>query len=199
MMVAHDNASGSAQAALLARAAGGDAQAAKLLTATLAPRAHAQAFRMLGSRAEAEDVVQDAMLRLWRVAPRWDASGGALPSTWLYQVVRNLCLDRMRRARALSLDDAAVPEPMDTTPGAEARMQQTARRQALHNALRALPERQRQAVVLRHLEGYANPEIAKIMEISVEAVESLTSRGKRALASQLAARKDELGLYDEQT
>jgi RNA polymerase sigma-70 factor (ECF subfamily) len=57
-----------------------------------------------------------------------------------------------------------------------------------------LPDRQRQAVILRHLEGLANPEIAAILEISVEAVESLTARGKRGLAAALAGRKEELGL-----
>ena len=67
---------------------------------------------------------------------------------------------------------------------------------ALDAALMALPERQRQAVVLRHLEGLANPEIAEIMGLGVEAVESLTARGKRNLALALAGRKDELG-YDD--
>ena len=59
-----------------------------------------------------------------------------------------------------------------------------------------LPERQRQAVVLRHIEDLANPEIAGIMDISVEAVESLTARGKRALAAILAGRRAELGYSD---
>ena len=65
--------------------------------------------------------------------------------------------------------------------------------QALELALAQLPARQRQAVVLRHLEGMSNPEIAAAMEIGVEAVESLTARGKRALAALLAGRREELG------
>lgn len=68
---------------------------------------------------------------------------------------------------------------------------------ALEAALADLPDRQRQAVVLRHLEGMTNPEIAAIMEIGVEAVESLTARGKRALAGLLSGRKDELGYEDD--
>ena len=62
--------------------------------------------------------------------------------------------------------------------------------------LAELPERQREAVVLRHLENLTNPEIATVMDISVEAVESLTARGKRGLARLLAARRQDLG-YDE--
>jgi RNA polymerase sigma factor (sigma-70 family) len=63
----------------------------------------------------------------------------------------------------------------------------------LQMALKELPERQRQAVVLRHIEGLSNPEIADVLDIGVEAVESLTARGKRALASILAGRKADLG------
>ena len=68
---------------------------------------------------------------------------------------------------------------------------------ALQAALDALPERQRQAVVLRHMEGFTNPEIAAVMDIGVEAVESLTARGKRALAALLAGQRGELGYEDD--
>jgi RNA polymerase sigma-70 factor (ECF subfamily) len=68
---------------------------------------------------------------------------------------------------------------------------------AFQAALMQLPERQRQAVVLRHIEGLSNPEIAAVLDVGVEAVESLTARGKRALAAILAGRKDELGYDDE--
>ena len=67
---------------------------------------------------------------------------------------------------------------------------------ALQAGLNTLPERQKQAVILRHIEGLSNPEIAEIMEVGVEAVESLTARGKRALANALAGRKEELGYSD---
>ena len=73
---------------------------------------------------------------------------------------------------------------------------EAARAVALETALSALPERQRQAVILRHIEGLTNPEIAAVMDIGVEAVESLTARGKRALAALLAGRRAELGYED---
>lgn len=172
----------------------GDARAARALTLRLTPRVLGYAARLLGDRAEAEDVAQEAMLRLWRIAPEWRA-GEAKVTTWLYRVVSNLCTDRLRRRRGEGLD--GVPEPEDDTPGAEARLIAAARARALDEALGELPERQRQAVILRHLEGLSNPEIAGIMEIGVEAVESLTARGKRMLSAMLAARRKELGFQDD--
>lgn len=179
-------------AALLARYARGDAGAARALTVRLAPRVHAQAFRMLGDRAEAEDVAQDAMVRLWRIAPDW-RSGEAQVSTWLYRVVSNLCTDRLRKRRggSVALDDVAGPE--DPAPGAEARLQDQARHSALRAAIADLPERQRVALTLRHFEGATNPEIAEQLGISVEAVESLTARAKRALTQALRGQAAALG------
>jgi RNA polymerase sigma-70 factor (ECF subfamily) len=175
--------------------ANGDRAAARLLAIRLTPRALGQAYRMLTDRAEAEDVVQDALMRLWKIAPEW-RQGEAQVSTWLYRVVANLCTDRLRRRkRNVGIDQIAEPE--DPTPSVTDRMQDDARQRALADALASLPDRQAQAVALRHLEGLGNPEIAEIMEISVEAVESLTSRGKRALAAILAGRKAELGFDDD--
>lgn len=179
--------------ALLVLYGNGDAAAARALTLRLTPRVLGYAARMLRDRAEAEDVAQEAMLRLWRVAPEW-RQGEAKVTTWLYRVVTNLCTDRLRKSRGVDID--SVPEPEDDAPPAEARLQQAARAAALEEALGGLPERQRQAVVLRHLEGLGNPEIAEILEISVEAVESLTARGKRALAAALAGRREDLGYHD---
>ena len=178
---------------LLAAYGRGEARAARVLTDRLLPGVWRTARRLLGDEAEAEDVAQEAMLRLWRIAPDWRA-GEAKVSTWLYRVAVNLCTDRLRRRRSVALD--AVPEPEDGAPGAAAGLMQADRMAALDAALMALPERQRQAVVLRHLEGLANPEIAEIMALGVEAVESLTSRGKRNLAAALAGRRDDLGYGD---
>ncbi|TCO73983.1 RNA polymerase ECF family sigma subunit [Rhodovulum euryhalinum] len=171
----------------------GSAHAARVLTLRLTPRVLGYAARLLRDAAEAEDVAQEAMLRLWRIAPEWRA-GEAKVTTWLYRVVTNLCTDRLRRRRGAGLDE--VPEPVDEAPGAEARLIAADRAEALDTALAALPERQRQAVILRHLEGLSNPEIAGIMEIGTEAVESLTARGKRALSAALAGRRSELGFED---
>ena len=183
-------------AELLAGYASGDMAAARALTARLSPMVYRLAFRLLQDGSLAEDVTQDAMLRLWRIAPDW-RSGEAKVATWLYSVAFNLSRDRMRQARrraAQALDDVA--EPADPTPGAAASLQARQQVDALQEALAELPERQRQAVVLRHIEELSNPEIAEIMGITVEAVESLTARGKRGLAKALKGRREELGYED---
>lgn len=182
--------------ALLIAYANGDQSAAAELSARLLPRVLGQATRMLQNRAEAEDVAQEAMIRLWKIAPDW-RQGEAQVSTWLYRVTANLCTDRLRRRRGdIALDQ--VPDPADPTPPATETLQQKSRMAALSDALSQLPARQAQAVALRHLEGLSNPEIGKIMDISVTSVESLTARGKRALAAILAGRKAELGYTDDQ-
>lgn len=177
--------------ALLVLYANGDRDAAAALTRRLTPVVFAIAHRLLHDRTEAEDVTQEAMLKLWRVAPDW-RQGEAKVSTWLYQVARNLCIDRLRRRRSVPLDEIA--EPVDETPGVEAGMQSAIRAAALHRALAQLPERQREAVMLRHLEGLANPDISDALGVSVEAVESLLARGKRKLTALLIGQRDELGL-----
>ncbi|MEI2805495.1 MAG: RNA polymerase sigma factor [Albidovulum sp.] len=178
--------------ALLALYGQGDRPAARALALRLTPVALRVAQRMLGDPAEAEDVAQEAMLRLWRAAPGWQP-GAAKVTTWLYRVVVNLATDRLRRRRAVPLDEA--PEPEDGRPGALAGLIEADRAAALQSALMVLPERQREAVVLRHLEGLANPEIATVMGVGVEAVESLVARGKRGLVAVLAGRRGDLG-YD---
>ena len=178
---------------LLALYARGDRLAARTLTLRLSPRVFGFAQRMLGDRAEAEDVTQEAMLRLWRIAADW-RNGEARVTTWLYRVTANLCTDRLRRRRPVGLDTIAEPE--DGQPGVLSDLIAADRALALEQALALLPERQRQAVVLRHLDGLTNPEIADVMEIGVEAVESLTARGKRALTAALAGRREELGYGD---
>ena len=183
-------------AALLVAFANGDPEAARDLSARLLPRVLGQAQRMLQDRAEAEDVAQEAMLRLWRVAPDW-RQGEAQVSTWLYRVTANLCTDRLRRRRRGGVGLDQIAEPADPAPGAAAGLQTRARLRALSDALADLPDRQAQAVSLRHLEGLSNPEIAAIMDISPRAVESLTARGKRALTALLAGRRGALGYDDD--
>ncbi len=176
--------------ALLLAYGRGDRAAAQALTVRLAPLSFRLACRMLRDETEAEDVAQEAMLRLWKVAPDW-REGEAKVSTWLYRVTSNLATDRLRKRRTSSLDEAGEPE--DGRPSVDDQMLEAQRAQALEWALDQLPERQKQAVILRHIEGLSNPEIAEAMETGVEAVESLTARGKRALASLLGQRKDSLG------
>lgn len=185
-----------ADEALLVLYANGDPDAARLLAKRLVPRVIGYAGRLLSDRAEAEDVAQEAMLRLWKVAADW-RQGEAKVSTWVYRVTSNLCTDRLRarqRRRSDALDDVAEPE--SGAASAVAGLIEADRMAALDAALATLPQRQREAVVLRHIEGMSNPEIAEILQIGVEAVESLTARGKRALGLALAGQREALG-YEE--
>lgn len=176
--------SAEADAALLAQFAQGDQSAARALTERHLARVLAVATRMLRDSAEAEDVAQEAMLRMWRIAPEWRNEGARL-STWLHRVTLNLCHDRLRKRRGAPLEDA--PEPEDPTPSAQAQMESAETGGDVRAALAQLPERQRAAIVLRHFEEYSNPEIAEALSVSVEAVESLLARGRRALKGILAA------------
>ncbi len=192
--MAFDALSDAPNEALLVAFSNGDRDAARVLTLRLTPVVLGFAMRMLGGdRAEAEDVAQEAMLKLWKQSGSW-RQGEAKVTTWLYRVASNLCIDRRRRVRTVGID--GIPEQEDGSPPMEARLMQSVRERALSAALAKLPDRQRQAVVLRHIEGLSNPEIAGIMDIGVEAVESLTARGKRGLAAQLAAHREELGYED---
>ena len=168
--------------------ADGDRQAAQQLTERLMPKIHAHAYYRLGNIADAEDVTP--FLRLWQFAPRWE-QGNAHVSTWLYRVVSNLCKDRYRRPKLEDLDVAK--EPTDETQSPADEIDDHYRQKALYGAMSLLPENQRLAVQFRHIDELTNPEIAEIMGLSVEAVESLTARGKRKLIEVLASYKTELG------
>ena len=130
-------------------------------------------------------------MRLWKQAENWRA-GEARVSTWLYRVVHNLCIDRLRKRRPqVAVEDA--PEPVDPDPSVLERMAESETSKAVAAAIATLPERQRQALILRHFEEYSNPEIGEAMECSVEAVESLLARARRQLASIMQDQKEALG------
>jgi len=183
MSVAFDQSESRGDAELMALYARGDQSAARQLTGRHLPRVLAHAYRLLQDRAEAEDVAQEAMLKLWKIAPDW-REGEARLSTWLYRVTANACTDRLRKRRTTGLE--AASEQIDDTPGVVEKMIIGDRQRALHQAIGSLPERQRNALTLRHFEALSNPEIAETLETSVEAVESLLGRARRTLSEKLS-------------
>jgi len=178
--------SGEDDDALLVRFAAGDQSAARLLAERHTGRVLAVATRMLNNPTEAEDVAQEAMLRAWKNAADW-RPGEAKFSTWLHKVAVNLCYDRLRKRRTKPLEDA--PEPIDDRASAQDGLETNDKMTILKNAMMELPERQRAAIQLSHYEEKSNPETAEILGISVEAVESLLSRGRRALRTALADKR----------
>jgi RNA polymerase sigma-70 factor, ECF subfamily len=176
---------GEDETALLARVSAGEAQAFRSLVDRHLPTVLAIARRMLRDDAEAEDVAQDTMLRLWRNAGSLElGEGGARP--WLRRVASNLCIDRVRARRNLSLGDE-VPE--ESEPASQVmHLAERELSERVDAALKALPERQRLALTLFHYEGLSQIEVGEVMGISDEAVESLLARARRTLKVSL---KDE--------
>ena len=167
---------------LLNRLATDDEQAFRQLVERHIDRAFGIALRLLGSRADAEDVVQDTMLKVWTHRDRWE-HGRAKFSTWLYRVVTNRCIDLHRRPRTDNVD--AVPEPMDAQPDAVSTMQRDEVTKMLEGAMQRLPEQQRVAVILSYHENMSNGEIAEVMSTTITAVESLLKRGRQQLREML--------------
>lgn len=182
---------GDEDAALLSAYAAGDAAAARRLAARLVPRLHALASRVLADPAEAEDVTQETMLRLWKAAPDWRAEGAQV-STWCWKVALNLCIDRRRRAVRLAYGDP--PERPDPAPSAPESLMADERRRALDAAMAELPERQRAALSMKLDLGLSQREIAAALDCGEEAVESLLARGRRKLAERLRPQRAALGL-----
>ena len=168
---------------LVRRVGEGDPAAIQAMVARKLPRMLSLAQRMLGDAAEAEDVAQEAMLRAWRQAPRW-TPGQARFDTWLHRVGLNLCYDRLRRRREIATD--VLPDGVDDGPAPDRGLLAAETGARVEAALARLPERQREAIVLCHYQELGNIAAAALMEISVEALESLLSRGRRALRTALA-------------
>jgi RNA polymerase sigma-70 factor (ECF subfamily) len=169
----------------LVRSAGaGDARAAEALVRRHLPRMVALARRMLNDAAEAEDVAQDVFIRVWREAPRWKP-GAAKFETWMHRVALNLCYDRLRRRREQPDAEAGL-NVADGAPLASEEWLARQRAAKVQAALAALPERQRAALALVHFQELSNIAAAEMLEVSVEALESLLARGRRALKAALA-------------
>ncbi|WP_072391993.1 sigma-70 family RNA polymerase sigma factor [Hyphomicrobium sp. CS1BSMeth3] len=146
--------------------------------------------RMLGTRHEAEDMVQTAFLRVWQGAGRWEPH--AKFTTWLYRVLYNLCVDRLRARQTASgepLDDALVERLADEAPTGEERITSLQRGARVRAALDQLPARQRAALVLCYYEERSQAEAAALLGVSAGALESLLSRGRATLKKWL---RDEL-------
>ncbi len=151
------------------------------------------AFRMLGNTKDTEDITQETFLRLWTHADSWRGEKSSV-STWLHRIAHNLCIDYLRKDKSaltseymdeLDMDDRAMDRTIDSPMEVPENADKLA---ALKQALEMLPERQRSALLLNHYHGFSNREIAEIMDISVDALESILARARRGLKSLLLAK-----------
>lgn len=166
---------------MAAIARGGEAAFGELMDRHLA-RAVALALRVTRNRAVADEIAQEAFLRVWTGAARWQPT--ARVSTWLWRIVMNLSLDQMRRHRPTALDD--VPEPIDPGEDPEQAATRLELGRALESALAGLPERQAQAVRLCLADGFSQAEASALLEVSEGALESLLVRARRSLRAALS-------------
>ena len=171
--------------ALMACLAARDAQALRTVISLYGEKAHRIAWRMLGDAMEAEDVAQEAMLKLWQQAGGWSAGGQGI-GPWLARVTANLCIDRMRRIRPVTSED--LPERVDETPLADEQVDEAQIRSLTQAALQALPDRQRAAIVLTYWQECSNQEAALALEMNIKAFESLLLRARKALREAMMKR-----------
>jgi RNA polymerase sigma-70 factor, ECF subfamily len=141
------------------------------------------AYRVLHDRDNAEDVVQDAFLKLWEDPAKWRGELSRKFTTWFYRVVVNLSLDRLKKQRTVQLDED-LPLP-DERPAADESMIQAEASEYLERAIAALPERQRIALNLCYEEGLTNQEAADAMGLKLKALQSLIMRAKTTLKQRM--------------
>jgi len=178
-----------ADAALMRRIASGDKDAGReLMDRSLAP-VLAIGRRMLRDPVEAEDLAQDTFIRAWKAAGSWQPGMAKLES-WMCRIATNLCLDRLRKKREAAME--TPPEMKDGAVAADNLLVASEAGGRVAEAIAALPDRQRLALELCHFQDFSNIEAAEKLEISVDALESLLSRGRRKLKAILMPQRDEL-------
>ena len=171
--------------ALLARAAQGEAEAFAQLVRRHRPALYRVACRLLGQRAEAEDIVQECFARLWIRIPGWQSHGAGLGG-WLQRVTINLCLDRLRRPAMQPYDLA--PDPVDPAAGPYEVFGEAQGARLVETVLASLPPRHRAALVLSYCEDLPNAVVAEIMDLKLKAFESLLLRSRRRMRTALERR-----------
>jgi RNA polymerase sigma-70 factor (ECF subfamily) len=168
----------SSDEALMSEIAKGDEGALRLLAERHLARMLRLAEKTLGSTGDADDVVQEALLRIWRHAGRWQRQRSRL-STWIYTIVYRLCIDRLRRQPTLPLDEAM--EIADAAPSAPETLSRSDELKRLSAAMEGLQPRQRAALTLFYYEDCSGEEAAAILDISLRAFWSLLHRSRQAV------------------
>ena len=174
---------------LMARVVQRDQYAFAVLAERHAPTALGLAQRIVRSTADAEDVVQESLTRLWVFADRWNPAGARF-SSWFYRIVTNQAISRLRRRTGEPLD--AVDEPSDESPSPHDQVAGHEIGKAIAEAIGRLPPRQRAAIALCYDQGLSCAEAAEAMGVSIGTMESLLFRARRSLREWLGPLEGEL-------
>lgn len=181
---------------LIEKAGRGDAYAFEQLISAHENKMYAVALRMCGNREDAQDCLQEAMLRVYRAMSGF--KGQSSFSTWVYRITMNSCLDELRRRKsrtATSLDamleNGFAPSDEGDTP--EQSSLRSEQRRALEQAIAKLPEDMRAAIVLRDIQGCSYDEIAEALNANVGTIKSRISRGREKLRAALLAQPELFG------
>ncbi len=161
----------------------GDEKAYRLVLRDQLPGISHYVTRMLGNPAEAEDITQEVFLRLWTQAGRFDSNKAKL-ATWLHNIAHNLCIDYFRKHNRLVSENDFTESVGTDEP--DMNHFDSLRAKQIEAGMMQLPERQRTALVMCHYQGLSNKEAADILEVSVDALESLLSRARRKLKTLLS-------------
>ena len=183
---------------LIRRAGRGDSAAFETLMSAQEGRMYAVALRMCGNREDAQDCMQEAMVRVYRAISGF--KGQSSFATWVYRITMNSCLDELRRrkARTSASLDAMLENgysPSDETDTPEHHSLQAEQKRLLEKAIADLPEDMRAAIVLRDIQGCSYDEIARVLNANVGTIKSRISRGRERLRSVLSLQPELFGRH----
>lgn len=170
--------------ALVRRIQRGDHRAFATLVRRHTNMFFAAAYRMCGNRSNAEEIVQEAFLKLWQKPAAWDPAKGTKFTTWFYRVIMNISIDRHRREKKYT-GSAALDFIPDSAPRADEEIQKNEKEIIVEKAIAALPDRQKAALNLCYYEGLSNKEAADTLGIGIKALESLLMRAKATLRGDM--------------
>lgn len=172
------------EADLIKQSVAGDESAYQLLIEKHLPSLSNYVMRMMANTAEAEDIIQETFIRLWSRGNKFNPEVARL-TTWLHNIAHNLCIDHFRKVNRI-VDDPAL-QTVTETSGPEEKLSQQGLVKSVQEAMMSLPERQRSAIIMCHYQGLSNKDAAVVLDVSVDALESLMARGRHKLRKLLAS------------
>jgi RNA polymerase sigma-70 factor (ECF subfamily) len=167
---------------LIKQSVAGDESAYQLLLEKHLPSLSNYVMRMMANTAEADDIIQETFIRLWTRGNKFNPETAKL-TTWLHNIAHNLCIDHFRKNSRL-VDDS-VEQPIAVAPGPGEDLAQQGLAENIQQAMMSLPERQRSAIIMCHYQGLSNKDAAVVLNVSVDALESLMARGRKKLRTLL--------------